>query len=101
MIFCDVEDVKGQTLDFKLTTKHIERGIHRGSRVLVHCQKGISRSTSIVLAYLIKCRKMTLSSACDLVKGSRQVVRPNRGFLDQLSDWEKQHLGYTTDDPFY
>ena len=51
----------------------------RGGRSLVHCVLGVSRSTSLVLAYLMKYKNMTLKSAFDYVSSRRPCVRPNPG----------------------
>lgn len=40
--------------------------IKKGKRVLVHCQAGVSRSSTVVLAYLMKHHRMTLAQAFDL-----------------------------------
>ncbi|CAD2217015.1 protein-tyrosine phosphatase [Angomonas deanei] len=53
-------------------------------RVLVHCQKGKSRSATIVLAYLISRNGWTLNEALDYVKAKRPCIEPNIGFLGAL-----------------
>ena len=45
---------------------------------------GISRSTTVVLAYLIATTKMTPREALAVVRSKRTIVRPNRGFMSQL-----------------
>lgn len=52
--------------------------------VLVHCAVGLSRSATLVLAYLMIRQNMTLVEAIKTVKDHRGVT-PNRGFLRQLS----------------
>lgn len=58
------------------------------SCVLVHCNAGISRSPSIVVAYLMCRRKMSLSEALRQVKAARPKANPNVGFLKQLQLYE-------------
>jgi hypothetical protein len=48
---------------------------------------GISRSTSIVMAYLIATTKMTPHEALATVRSKRTIVRPNRGFMSQLQEY--------------
>ncbi len=55
--------------------------------VLVHCQKGVSRSTASVIAYLIKYHNMQLSEARSFVKSKRSIIMPNPGFLQQLNKY--------------
>lgn len=56
-----------------------------GSSVLVHSEAGVSRSSSVVVAYLIRFRHLTLEQAYLLhVKERRPCVDPNRGFWRQL-----------------
>ena len=63
----------------------ISEGVEReGQPTLVHCRAGMSRSASVVIAYLMKSRSLTLSQAFDFVKSHRQCVRPNEGFWEQL-----------------
>lgn len=51
---------------------------------LVHCYAGISRSASLVISYLIKFEKMTVSAALMHCRQIRPKVSPNPGFLKQL-----------------
>uniref|UniRef100_A0A672G2N0 Dual specificity protein phosphatase n=1 Tax=Salarias fasciatus TaxID=181472 RepID=A0A672G2N0_SALFA len=53
------------------------------SRVLVHCAVGVSRSATLVLAYLMIHHHYTLLEAINKVKEHRWIF-PNRGFLKQL-----------------
>ncbi|KAM9424323.1 dual specificity protein phosphatase 13A-like [Pholidichthys leucotaenia] len=53
------------------------------ARILVHCAVGVSRSASLVLAYLMIHHRYTLLEAINKVK-ERRWIFPNRGFLKQL-----------------
>uniref|UniRef100_A0A8C6GKX9 Dual specificity phosphatase 13B n=1 Tax=Mus spicilegus TaxID=10103 RepID=A0A8C6GKX9_MUSSI len=53
------------------------------SRVLVHCAMGVSRSATIVLAFLMIFENMTLVDAIQTVQAHRDIC-PNSGFLRQL-----------------
>ena len=53
----------------------------------VHCFMGISRSSTIVMAYLIATTKMTPHEALATVRSKRTIVRPNRGFMSQLQEY--------------
>lgn len=60
-----------------------------GGGVLVHCFAGRSRSGTIVVAYLMKQHRMSLSQALELVRSKRPQVQPNYGFMMQLQNFEK------------
>lgn len=59
-------------------------------RVLVHCKVGLSRSPTIVIAYLMMHKQMTLTSAVECVHGKRPQIWPNDGFLLQLICLEEE-----------
>ncbi|XP_077248101.1 dual specificity protein phosphatase 1-like isoform X2 [Tasmannia lanceolata] len=67
----------------------IEEGKQNGGGVLVHCFAGRSRSVTIIVAYLMKKHRMSLSQALDLVRSKRPQISPNQGFMLQLQDFEK------------
>lgn len=52
-------------------------------RVLVHCARGISRSATLALAYLMIRERLSLVAALELVCQHRNIL-PNAGFLEQL-----------------
>jgi protein-tyrosine phosphatase len=67
--------------------------------ILVHCQNSVSRSVTLVLAYLIKDGK-TLVEAFEYLKSKRtQYTCPNRGFIKQLSLYEIVVHGKISIDP--
>jgi hypothetical protein len=48
---------------------------------------GISRSSTVVIAYLIATTQMTPHEALATVRSKRTIVRPNRGFMSQLQEY--------------
>ncbi|CAM4592032.1 unnamed protein product [Caretta caretta] len=60
-----------------------------GAKILVHCAVGISRSASLVLAYLMINHHLPLVKAIKAVKKHRWIS-PNRGFLKQLRNLDIQ-----------
>lgn len=56
--------------------------------VLVHCLVGMSRSASVVAAYLMYKEKISLEDALAKIREKRSYVRPNEGFVEQLSLFE-------------
>lgn len=70
---------------------HVMSGFFSGI-VLVHCHVGVSRSATLVLAYLMLKQNLTLVDAICAVKENRGVI-PNRGFLRQLIKLDSQLFG--------
>lgn len=70
------------------------------SCVLVHCTMGVSRSASVVIAYLMHSRRISCKDSFEFVRERRQGIRPNRAFAKQLCAWEKQLIGSSVTDPF-
>jgi protein-tyrosine phosphatase len=68
----------------------IDKALRSGKNVLVHCQQGISRSPSIVIAYLIRNHGMSFDAAYSHVKRKRACMKPNAGFVRCLQEWEVQ-----------
>lgn len=64
---------------FNHSSSYIENRIRDGN-IFIHCYAGISRSSSIVIAYLIIKKKYSYKDAYNLVKSKRPCVRPNKGF---------------------
>jgi hypothetical protein len=73
---------------FYNAVEFIDDALSHGNNVLVHCYAGISRSASIVLAYLMAINKYTLSDALELLISKRRICDPNRGFVLQLKCFE-------------
>ncbi|GIY04056.1 protein phosphatase Slingshot, partial [Caerostris darwini] len=70
------------------TYRYIRRAKDEGSKVLVHCKMGISRSASVVIAYVMKAYDWDLQRALEFVKTKRGCIKPNSGFLKQLEIYQ-------------
>lgn len=68
---------------------------NKSGKVLLspECFAPFTRSVTIVVAYLMKKRGMTLKQALEHVKSKRPVASPNAGFIRQLQDLEKSMQG--------
>ncbi|XP_057688404.1 dual specificity protein phosphatase 26-like [Corythoichthys intestinalis] len=80
------------SVNFQAAADFIHTALSRGGQVLVHCHVGVSRSATLVLAYLMLKQRLTLVEAICAVKENRGVI-PNRGFLRQLICLDKQLFG--------
>lgn len=87
----DVEDISREPIElfFPEATAFIHSRVSREQPVLVHCRAGVSRSASVVMAYLMTYQGYSLHDAFFLVRGRRGIVSPNVGFLEKLCDYEE------------
>ena len=46
--------------------------------MLVHCMAGVSRSATLVIAFLMLTRKLSLNEAFRVVKSRRKIVIPKK-----------------------
>lgn len=74
---------------FEEVFEFIEEAYQSGQGVLVHCQAGVSRSATIVIAYLMKHTLMTMTDAYKYVRSRRPVMSPNLNFMGQLLEFER------------
>lgn len=67
----------------------IDNRVRQNKRVLVHCQCGVSRSASLVVAYgLYKNPQLTVQEAYDAVKFRSKWIGPNMNLIYQLSEFK-------------
>ena len=64
---------------FEQTYQFINNALkhNKDTRILIHCQHGISRSPSILISYLMKKNKSTFKSVLQFVKQRRSINRIN------------------------
>ena len=74
---------------FKEAIEFLEKTLEK-TNVLTHCFAGVSRSSSIVIAFIMKLKKLTFEKALEFVRSRRNCVFPNEGFEKQLMVFEKQ-----------
>lgn len=94
----DIFDLPSQNIRkyFDMTYQFIEDALcTKTNKVLVHCSAGISRSPTLVLAYMIKKKKIKLDEAFQTMRQLRTIVDPNISFILQLREWEKKCLETT------
>ena len=70
---------------FATAVNFISLAVKNKTSVLVHCIAGVSRSSSCVIAYLMRRHGLRLSQAYAAVKRKRGIIQPNEGFRLQVS----------------
>eukprot|EP00756_Hemistasia_phaeocysticola_P033391 Hpha_TRINITY_DN16462_c5_g4::TRINITY_DN16462_c5_g4_i1::g.161926::m.161926/K07359/CAMKK2; calcium/calmodulin-dependent protein kinase kinase 2 len=78
---------------FDQCTEWLDQCVEQDRRVLVHCFMGLSRSVTVVCAWLMKRRRMTFKEAITFIKKGRPAVNPNAGFRRQLIEYEEVLYG--------
>lgn len=79
--------------DFDRAFYHIDLALKANGKIVVNCARGISRSATIVIAYLMFRFNMSFYEAYTLISKMRPHVRPNSSFRRQLETFE-QELAY-------
>ncbi|KAJ7063700.1 protein-tyrosine phosphatase-like protein [Mycena amicta] len=79
----------------------IQDALAQGGRVLIHCLMGISRSTTVLAAYLMKTRHLSPSAAISFIQKRRPCVQPNYGFLKQLDAFQACDYAPSATHPVY
>ncbi len=83
-----LQDTPDQQVNFGEYTQLLHASLQQGEAILVNCGMGISRSASIVVAYLVRYQEMNLAEALLYVHQQRKKINPNFGFIAQLMLFE-------------
>ncbi|UYV66581.1 DUSP3 [Cordylochernes scorpioides] len=70
---------------FDKAANFIQKALESGGKVLVHCRAGISRSATLVIAFLMIKKGLSVQEALKTVRAKRAII-PNDGFLRQLCE---------------
>jgi protein-tyrosine phosphatase len=97
-IYYDIDDVETVDISKYFTEIHekIDQQLHQKKNVLIHCIAGVSRSTTIVISYIMKTKKMSFKDAFLFVESKRYVANPNIGFRKQLLRYQNELLSYNS-----
>uniref|UniRef100_A0A8C6KEA3 Dual specificity protein phosphatase 15 n=1 Tax=Nothobranchius furzeri TaxID=105023 RepID=A0A8C6KEA3_NOTFU len=100
-------DTSSQNLlqHFKESIGFIHECRLNGGVCLVHCLAGVSRSTTMVVAYLMTVTHYSWEECLSAVKAVRSFVGPNYGFQQQLEEYQNTTVSevntMTATDSFY
>lgn len=86
--------------NFERIFEFTREAVEQNGAVLVHCEAGISRSATTVIAYLVKYHNMSLEQAFRHTKERRRIINPNSGFVEQLRSFEASLRNEHQNDPF-
>jgi atypical dual specificity phosphatase len=75
---------------FEAAFEFILAAYQLSGRILVHCAAGVSRSATIVIAFIMHFEGLCLREALALVREKRPIVYPNKGFYTALLDFEEE-----------
>lgn len=64
--------------------RFIRKAVECKDNVLVHCNAGVSRTSTVTIAYLMQFEGMSFDTAYRFVKEKRPAIQPNAGFRKQL-----------------
>ncbi|CAD8060107.1 unnamed protein product [Paramecium sonneborni] len=74
--------------------RYFEEAIHfideqrKTKNVLVHCFVGVSRSATLIIAYLMQMYNYSLQAALTFLISRRPQINPNPGFMQQLQQFD-------------
>jgi protein-tyrosine phosphatase len=86
----DVDDNDEQDMNqyFLTAIEFMQSCVASGGLCIVHCFAGVSRSATVVVAFLMKSRRLTFTQALEFVQQQRPAANPNPNFRRQLIEFE-------------
>eukprot|EP00252_Welwitschia_mirabilis_P005641 TRINITY_DN16143_c0_g2_i2.p1 TRINITY_DN16143_c0_g2~~TRINITY_DN16143_c0_g2_i2.p1 ORF type:complete len:215 (+),score=28.39 TRINITY_DN16143_c0_g2_i2:102-746(+) len=102
MLKVPMEDDPSENLLDRLESclEFINKGRKQGA-VLVHCVAGVSRSASMVVAYLMRIENLSLQEALRSLQDVSPTACPNKGFMEQLQMFENMGCKVDHSHPIY
>jgi len=70
-----------------------------GGNLLIHCKRGISRSSSFVICYLMAKYNWTYESSYDYIRKIRKSSCPNSSFAYSIIEWGKNRTNTSLRSP--
>lgn len=86
---------------FYIVLEFIDNAIRGKGRVYVHCQQGVSRSSAMLILYLMWSTHKNFADTHEFVKKLRKASSPNAGFISQLMAWWNSHTTPFTEPKLY
>jgi len=74
---------------FDKAFEFINESRNKKKAVLVSCQQGVSRSASLIIAYIMKTLQLNVAQAYAFVKLRNPHISPNLNLMNQLTEFEK------------
>lgn len=94
LVYCGIpmEDTSSFPIDrfFSRTNRFIQVARANGLRVLVHCMAGISRSVTVMCAYLMIVNGWSVDVTLRRIRRVRPQVQPNHGFMRALERYQRK-----------
>ncbi|SCV05429.1 LANO_0H07294g1_1 [Lachancea nothofagi CBS 11611] len=75
--------------DLPRLTQIIHQAAQANKKVLVHCQCGVSRSASLIVAYIMRYQNLPLNDAYNRLKTIAKDISPNMSLIFQLMEWNE------------
>ena len=102
LLFIQLEDTQASDLLEVLdeACNFIEEALNYNNNtgnIFIHCSRGLSRSPTVLIAYLMKKLNLSTKESFELVKKSRPNIGPQCNFIRQLLLLEKELSGGTED----
>ncbi|KAL7715761.1 protein-tyrosine-phosphatase [Entamoeba marina] len=90
--YMPIPDLPTEAIDilFPQCFNFIDSIIKSGGNVLIHCQAGISRSSTVLIAYIMHRNGWTYRESFDYIRKKRPIIMPNAGFERQLLTLEQR-----------
>lgn len=100
-LFLSLDDLPTENISkyFDISYIFINKHVNKGDNVLVHCWAGVSRSTTLVINYLMRkyfentrdkcCTECVLVYYLKYCQSKRPIINPNVGFINQLVSYYK------------
>lgn len=82
-----IEDGPWPGMKWLKTAVSIIEALVKDHEIYIHCKAGISRSTMLVAAYLMKKHYCSLDQAMEKIAAANPKLHPNVRFMQGLKDW--------------
>ncbi|CAG9318988.1 DUSP19_2 [Blepharisma stoltei] len=78
---------------FRQSNQFIKEAVQSNGKVLIHCQMGVARSATLMIAYVMQEMSLDMNRAIEFVGRIRRCINPNPFHIFQLRKFENELFG--------